>query len=110
MTITALIFGALTNNTFFVSPPVTPLVAQFATLSTPKVKLAGQAAAVGVFSRDNTQVGNANGGAGAHRVVANDSKVVPVLLVLPPNSSVDIGPINTAVTDTVDISAEWYEE
>ncbi len=102
--------AALTNNRFIPDSPITPAAANLATLATIRVRRTAQAAAIAVVSSDNTQVGVSSNNYLTARILANDSKYIPLGMVLTPDSSVDMNWLATAITDTTDSSLEWYEE
>ena len=105
-----LILSAATINFFQYGKPVTPALAALANVVVPNVKKAGGAAAVGTFTFANNSAQLPPGPQVNHRVAANTTIEVLVGVILPPNSSWDLGAADTTTADTVDIAAEWYEE
>ncbi len=93
-----------------VAAPVTPVSVSTGTAATPQPKKAGQAASVALVDYIDTAAAPAEPNLAGGRLVANQPLEVLLGIVLPPNSSVQMGAQMPATTQKYNFTPEWYEE
>lgn len=104
------LFSVDVATVYKISQPVTPGATGTGTVATPQVKKAGQAASIATVNYIDTAIAPALPNLYAGRLVANQLQEIFLGVVLPADSSIDMGAQMPATTQKYQIAAEWYEE